>query len=708
MSHIHWKKDPSRTDILMIAADRSLGGALRRIEAEDAEWVVVVRAKIETGDVAYYALHGSELQKLADDFPERTSWGIDAVLNELDWAASGSARNQRPSGVSEGPGPSGKRIVDFDSSGRAVAIGENEPKTAQHKQAKPRVAFSKSKRFDFNPTPFNLGPTRGGPKPESGLPPLPGPLDSITAGIGRKSEEADTAAPIEESAAPETQSAAIQVTLSAETKAEIAVGASEVVDFRVELTSGAKPLAMSLAAAAKPDVKIVVMISAESDVIEVIKEKERTVDPPTAGEPRYGYFLVKALRPGLCRLAVTFCQGGSVIGVIGLAVAVVDAGARSLSASGSAIAETREPADDDKLALLIEQRNDGGQMVYEYTLHSETLGLQYRKLRSKPLLDRGGGVAASLEKFVENIYAKVTGELKSRNDANMLARQTRALGASLSQELFDPDVVRVLWPLRDQIKLIQIVSWEPYIPWELVRLRDPASGDIDDRFLAEYGLVRTLSDEPPARELSFDDLSYYCAKFPGGSEPEIGDDLDLSVFRAHGTRIKNIETGREAFYDVIADGDFDVLHISCHAQSEHQSMERASLILGDETTPGASKPRLIEVDTETVKAESKRWGRRPLVFLNACETGRVGAVLTDWGGWPNIFLRAGAGAFVGTSWAVRDIPASAFAKAFYAALLNGKTLAEAASEARSAAKALGDSSWLAFKVYGYPLARRWA
>ena len=104
-------------------------------------------------------------------------------------------------------------------------------------------------------------------------------------------------------------------------------------------------------------------------------------------------------------------------------------------------------------------------------------------------------------------------------------------------------------------------------------------------------------------------------------------------------------------------------------------------------------------------AEARLKKRRPLVFLNACETGRMGAVLTAWGGWPNTFLRAGAGAFVGSSWAVRDKPAAVFATSFYNSMLDGDTLTEAASKARAAAKALGDASWLAFKVYGHPRAR---
>ena len=158
----------------------------------------------------------------------------------------------------------------------------------------------------------------------------------------------------------------------------------------------------------------------------------------------------------------------------------------------------------------------------------------------------------------------------------------------------------------------------------------------------------------------------------------------------------------------LAAGDFDVLHISCHAESPQQSIDRAKLVIGDEIPPGSSQARLVEVDTITVEAEARLKQRKPLVFLNACETGREGAVLTAWGGWPNVFLRAGAGAFVGSSWPVRDKPAAVFSIAFYNALLDGKTLAEAAEAARAAAKKLGDASWLAFKVYGHPRARRLA
>src|SRR5205085_1356154 len=110
-------------------------------------------------------------------------------------------------------------------------------------------------------------------------------------------------------------------------------------------------------------------------------------------------------------------------------------------------------------------------------------------------------------------------------------------------------------------------------------------------------------------------------------------------------------------------------------------------IIADEATSGSGAPRAVEVDATTVAAEAKLRASRPVVFLNGCETGRSGAVLTAWGGWPNVFVRAGAGAFVGTAWAVRDKPAAAFATAFYNSLLDGENLADAATSARAAAKA---------------------
>jgi hypothetical protein len=604
--------------------------------------------------VFHYAYRTIELEQQAAANRDAIRLPLEDAMGLRERKSSATSRGRRLTAPPFGSeGPAAERVVDFDAAGRVAGIGEipagDEP---------------------------DLGPERGAHQPAS----PPGARN-------------------------------IDVTVSAQTKAEIEAGAETQVLFRIEVTTEAMPFAASLALPVRADQPIVIVLTAENDAVEIVGERMQTVDPPASKQPREGAFAIKGRRPDVVRLAVAFHQGGSELGVIGLAVEVVAAAPCAQETRGSAIAAARDVADDDTLMLLVEPSSVGGQICYEYFLHSDKLGLIHRK-RSRPLLDRGNGPAATMLAFVERIYGQVTQELRSLDDLKELQRETRALGAKLCRELFEPEVTRVLWPLRHRIAEVQIVSWEPYIPWELVRLCDPDTGDIDDRFLAEYGLVRTLSDDMPPRELPMVHWGYLGATFPTGTLPSVGAEMEyFTGTAADGLRARKIQprpiaATRDAFYDALGPLEFDVIHLSCHASSPHKSIERASLVLGEETLPGAGTPRLVEVDTITVEAEARFKGRRPLVFLNACETGRVGAVLTEWGGWPNVFLRAGAGAFVGAAWSVRDKPAAAFATSFYNALLDGRTLAEAAGAARMSAKKLGDASWLAFKVYGHPRARR--
>jgi hypothetical protein len=693
----HTPHDPvswERGNFLEVAADRTLESVLRLIRKEGALWIVIVRPRLP--DVYYYAFRASELEHLASNHPERGGWVLVEAMELHEWKSSATVRGGRPLGfVAGSDGPAAQRIVELDAGGRVAAVGVTADELVAVLEGDPNA--DAGPKINSEVVPEAEADGDGDSKP-------PGPRSFSLPGY-------DYYGPARSVPTRRAQDAEIEITLSAETNAEINVGATAQVLFQIELTSEAIPLAVFLNARAKQDVPIVVSLSVENDAIEIIGFREYTLGSP--GQPGSGFFRVKGVREGLCRLAVLFRQGGSELGLIGLAVEVLaTAAVSSAKTKGAAVGAPRDVTDDDKLALLIEQRTDCGQVFYEYTLHSEALGLPYQRVRSKPLLDSGNGPAATAIAFVERMYERVTREMKSRDDLKQLEREARDLGAYLCRKLFDPEVTKVLWPLRERIKLIQIVSWEPYIPWELVRLRDPDSGDIDDRFLCEYGLVRTLSDEMPPRVLPMRDWAYLGATFPLDSFPPVGAELDYFTktsaesLRGHGITPKAIAATRDSFYDALTNGDFDVLHISCHAESAHQAIDRASLIIGDETVPGDTRPRPVEVDTIIVETEARLRKRRPLVFLNACETGRVGVVLTAWGGWPNVFLRQGAGAFVGESWAVRDKPAATFSTTFYNALLGGKNLSEAANAARGAAKEMGDASWLAFKVYGHPRARR--
>ena len=54
----------------MVAADRSLGSVLLRLEEENPDWVVVVRTLPGSAEVYYYAYRSAELRQLAQKFPD--------------------------------------------------------------------------------------------------------------------------------------------------------------------------------------------------------------------------------------------------------------------------------------------------------------------------------------------------------------------------------------------------------------------------------------------------------------------------------------------------------------------------------------------------------------------------------------------------------------------------------------------------------------
>ncbi len=95
----------------------------------------------------------------------------------------------------------------------------------------------------------------------------------------------------------------------------------------------------------------------------------------------------------------------------------------------------------------------------------------------------------------------------------------------------------------------------------------------------------------------------------------------------------------------------------------------------------------------------------PLVFLNACRTDGHAPLYTMIEGWAASFLRAGAGAFIGSPWEVVDTSASPYAQEFYRAALAGHTLGESARQARDAIRDNpADPTWLAYTLYADPAA----
>ncbi|RYH09192.1 CHAT domain-containing protein [Tropicimonas sp. IMCC6043] len=520
--------------------------------------------------------------------------------------------------------------------------------------------------------------------------------DLLVLGAPRGAGDAEAASP-----------ATVDMTLSANAPAELEVGTEATILYLLERSAVARPLIHAIRTAARTDRSITVMLAMHGPALELIGQSIHVVDPPSADQPRSGFFRVRGREAGAARMELAFLQEGSQLGVIGLEMEVVEDEASTVAAPRRVPARPPRVADAGTLLLRISERMTGDEFRYEYFLYGPKLGVVENFL-SEPLRDAGGGRARTEIDFVRRIYERVTPELRSSADLRQLTSDLRRIGQMLSRELFPDDAIRRLWPMRDRIEVIQVVSFEPYVPWELVRLEHPDSQEVDDRFLAEYGLVRSSAGVEAAQTLELGDWCWMAANFPMGSLAAVGSETDFftgpdPALVNPQIRLDSIEPTVDALLETLSRGEFDVLHLACHAESDHDAIEGARLIIGDRPGPEGAATRL-GVDTVSIQAEARLKARRPLVFLNACETGREGVVLTSWGGWPKVFMERGAGAFVGSSWPVYDRPAAAFARQFYRVLLNGESLARAAREARNAAKGFGDASWLAFKIYGDPAA----
>jgi hypothetical protein len=356
--------------------------------------------------------------------------------------------------------------------------------------------------------------------------------------------------------------------------------------------------------------------------------------------------------------------------------------------------------------LLVDEEKTGDTIQYRYRVYSKALDLNFNEFLSDPVKPVGGGAATAAVGYVESLHRRIVERvLVDRNDLSDFDVELEGLGVDLCRQLFSADFVRKLWDRRGDIVTVQITSWEPYIPWEMLRLQHPDTREVDDRFLAEYGLVRAYSGNTRPRVLRVASWRYLIGEYPEGSLPRVAaEEAYLArTLPSTGTHPEPIELTPKGLLAVLAQGEFDVVHISCHGRTDMNDGQHTELVISDRRTAAGVEP--VTVSATTVGARARLAARAPLVFLNACETGRQPASLTRWGGWSRTFFEAGAGAFVGTSWSVYDKPAARFAEAFYEALRGGKTLAEAATAGRQAARKIGGASWLAYVVYGNPNAR---
>lgn len=507
--------------------------------------------------------------------------------------------------------------------------------------------------------------------------------------------DADTADPVTADDEPTT----LLQYLRASTASEVGVGKED--ELRVDLSASA------LAPQGGNDALATAMAEVGGDLTLLASATGGAVliddgVVPVQAQPEGGSisrtFAYRATMPGIGRLTVELRQSATLLATVTLAV-VATAGPDpdSPPATGSATADVAGPAWSGSLLGI---HLDGDQHL-NYRLNIPAGGLWTNERAPVP----DPGYATRLLKEFEQIRGT-----RLPNQGHLQAELLN-LGRLIT-DLLPTGTRSYLWEHRDDIYGLELQTSSATWPWELCCVISGANDLPADRvFLAERGMIRTLGEHhhPDIIAHGFDRfvVAPGYANLPGMALRAPVDEaamLEADFGFAPGP------TGLAQLTGMVNSGGFSALHFAGHSMLSGATrmpmlvLDNSTLDRANNTVKGGLSPRHLLPGVMKPDA--------PLVFLNACTTGGQygpSPQQTAPQGLPHEFMRAGAGAVIGTLWEVEDDPAAEFARRFYTAFFDqAATLSQAAAAARLAAQeaATGWSpSPLAYTVYGRPTAR---
>jgi hypothetical protein len=277
------------------------------------------------------------------------------------------------------------------------------------------------------------------------------------------------------------------------------------------------------------------------------------------------------------------------------------------------------------------------------------------------------------------------------------AERTRLdrIGADLYEALVPAGLRDVLWS-SERVRTLLVETEEPWIPWELCRMTAERDGRTLARgYLCElYEMSRWLPGAPPKPALRATRIGVIAPRDSGltSAPAEVA---MLEGLAAHGPVVDRLKATYVSVISNLESHRYDVLHFVGHGHN---------VVPADATRSEFALSGRWRLTPSDISGETRNLGlASPVVFMNACQAGQASMALHGIGGWAAALTRAGAGAFVGTHWDVRDDLALEFSTAFYQRLRTG-TVAAAVREAREVvrAKSDGDPTWLAYTLHASP------
>ena len=264
---------------------------------------------------------------------------------------------------------------------------------------------------------------------------------------------------------------------------------------------------------------------------------------------------------------------------------------------------------------------------------------------------------------------------------------------------------KAFWEMIDKGKLfkdIAIVSEELYIPWELmIPSRTRADGTTERRkpLGLEFRIGRwTTPDMVKPRQKLVLINSYVVAPDYADARKKLAHAQEEAKFVAAEFNGETIAPVGFADVEQKLKGGRSLLHFVCHGLDSPAGIQTIELE-NSETLTSVSVEGIDGVDVAFHAS-------KPIIFLNACQVGRLAPALIGLGGFAAAFIKLGASAVIAPLWSVKDSIAHEIAMEFYGRVkAEPKTpFAEILRTIRAKAydRANGEDTYAAYCFYGDP------
>jgi lipopolysaccharide export system ATP-binding protein len=427
-----------------------------------------------------------------------------------------------------------------------------------------------------------------------------------------------------------------------------------------------------------------VLLVLNSPALTPVSENFRRVRVLPAVGSDWTLFELEARLTGVHIVEVTAYEGGAFLGNLRLQV-TVDVQTQTGPTRQSTTPMVQRLREPGEVTLRIDY--DDRENVYRYLLIDGTLG--------GPYLARGDRLKRTPQQAVEDLVCQMNKLARGKMPFGMAETRTylKNKGIELWREFIPEEMQRRFWQLHSRITRMIILSQDDPVPWELLY---PFARDGDAGFLVEqFPVARWVPEAPTSGDLSVGHAHFVV---PDAGLPRASAEVEelRALMKERGVTGTEPIQELQQLLGLFSKTPFQLLHFACHNSFHPDSPNSSEIIMGRQPF----QPTFLQEHADRFRPSS------PLIFMNACRTDGQAPSYTRLAGWARSFLAAGAGAFIGSLWEVRDKTAGPFAREFYRALLQEATLGDALKAARGAIRdAPGDPTWLAYTLYGDPAAR---